>query len=74
MRSVPHRVVCLLGLDDGGIDMVTLLIWGMRVSLVVGFAATFVAMMTRSRRPWRLSHRPITVSDSPPLWPGMNTE
>jgi peptide/nickel transport system permease protein len=35
----------LLGLDDGGIDMVTLLIWGMRVSLVVGFAATFVSMV-----------------------------
>jgi peptide/nickel transport system permease protein len=35
----------LIGLDDGGIDMVTLLIWGMRVSLVVGFAATFVSMV-----------------------------
>jgi peptide/nickel transport system permease protein len=35
----------LLGLDDGGIDMVTLLIWGARVSLVVGFAATFVSMV-----------------------------
>jgi peptide/nickel transport system permease protein len=34
----------LLGLDDGGIDMVTLLMWGARVSLVVGFAATFVSM------------------------------
>ena len=33
-----------LGLDDGGIDMVTLLMWGVRVSLVVGFAATFVSM------------------------------
>jgi peptide/nickel transport system permease protein len=32
------------GLDDGGIDMVTLLMWGARVSLVVGFAATFVSM------------------------------
>ena len=31
------------GLDDGGIDMVTLLMWGARVSLVVGFAATFVS-------------------------------
>ena len=29
-----------LGLDDGGIDMVTLLMWGTRISLVVGFAAT----------------------------------
>jgi peptide/nickel transport system permease protein len=35
----------LLGLDDGGIDMVTLLIWGTRTSLVVGFAATFVSMV-----------------------------
>jgi peptide/nickel transport system permease protein len=34
-----------LGLDDGGIDMVTLLIWGLRTSLVVGFAATFVSMV-----------------------------
>jgi peptide/nickel transport system permease protein len=33
-----------LGLDDGGVDMVTLLMWGMRTSLVVGFAATFVSM------------------------------
>jgi peptide/nickel transport system permease protein len=32
-----------LGLDDGGIDMVTLLMWGARISLVVGFAATFVS-------------------------------
>ena len=35
----------LLGLDDGGIDMVTLLIWGTRTSLIVGFAATFVSMV-----------------------------
>jgi peptide/nickel transport system permease protein len=34
-----------LGLDDGGIDMVSLLIQGGRVSLVVGFAATLVAMI-----------------------------
>jgi peptide/nickel transport system permease protein len=34
-----------LGLDDGGIDMVTLLTWGARISLVVGFAATFVAIV-----------------------------
>jgi peptide/nickel transport system permease protein len=34
-----------LGCDDGGIDMVSLLIWGGRASLVVGFAATFVAMI-----------------------------
>jgi peptide/nickel transport system permease protein len=35
----------LLGLDDGGIDMVTLLIWGARISLVVGFAATLVSIV-----------------------------
>ena len=35
----------LLGLDDGGIDMVTLLMWGARISLVVGFAATAVSML-----------------------------
>jgi peptide/nickel transport system permease protein len=35
----------LLGLDDGGYDMVSLLMWAMRVSLVVGFAATFVSMV-----------------------------
>ncbi len=34
-----------LGLDDGGIDMVTLLMWGCRISLVVGFAATLVSML-----------------------------
>ncbi len=34
-----------LGLDDGGIDMVTLLLWGLRISLIVGFAATFVSMV-----------------------------
>ena len=34
-----------LGLDDGGIDMVSLLMWGARISLVVGFAATFVSMV-----------------------------
>jgi len=34
-----------LGLDDGGIDMVSLLIQGGRVSLTVGFAAAFVAMV-----------------------------
>jgi peptide/nickel transport system permease protein len=32
-----------LGLDDGGIDMVDLLIEGTRTSLIVGFAAAFVA-------------------------------
>jgi peptide/nickel transport system permease protein len=34
-----------LGLDDGGMDMVTLLMWGARISLVVGFAATLVSML-----------------------------
>jgi len=34
-----------VGLDDGGIDMVTLLMWATRTSLVVGFAATFVSMV-----------------------------
>jgi len=34
-----------LGCDDGGIDMVSLLIQGGRISLVVGFCATFVAMV-----------------------------
>jgi peptide/nickel transport system permease protein len=33
-----------LGLDDGGVDMVTLLMWGARISLVVGFCATLVAI------------------------------
>jgi peptide/nickel transport system permease protein len=34
-----------LGLDDGGVDMVTLILWGARVSLVVGFAASLIAMV-----------------------------
>jgi peptide/nickel transport system permease protein len=34
-----------LGLDDGGVDMLSLLIWGSRVSLIVGFAAALVAML-----------------------------
>jgi peptide/nickel transport system permease protein len=33
------------GLDDGGIDMVTLMMWGARISLVVGLAATAVSMI-----------------------------
>jgi len=33
------------GLDDGGVDMLTLVLWGARVSLVVGFAAALVAMV-----------------------------
>ncbi|MEP7059699.1 MAG: ABC transporter permease [Actinomycetota bacterium] len=32
-----------LGLDDGGIDMVSLLMYGARISLIVGFAAALVA-------------------------------
>jgi peptide/nickel transport system permease protein len=34
-----------LGLDDGGIDMLSLLIRGGRTSLIVGFAASLVAMV-----------------------------
>ncbi len=34
-----------LGLDDAGVDMLTLMMWGARVSLVVGFAAALVAML-----------------------------
>lgn len=34
-----------LGLDDGGIDMLSLLIRGARMSLLVGFAAAAVAML-----------------------------
>src|SRR5262245_5331909 len=34
-----------LGLDDGGVDMLSLLIYGGRISLIVGFAATMVAMV-----------------------------
>jgi peptide/nickel transport system permease protein len=33
----------LLGLDDGGIDMVSLLIWGCRISLLIGILAAIVA-------------------------------
>jgi len=34
-----------LGTDDGGVDMYSLLVYGSRVSLEVGFAAAFVAMV-----------------------------
>jgi peptide/nickel transport system permease protein len=34
-----------LGLDDGGVDMVTLLMWGARISLLVGFAASLVSIV-----------------------------
>lgn len=33
----------LLGLDDGGYDVLSLLMWGLRVSLLVGFASTLIA-------------------------------
>jgi peptide/nickel transport system permease protein len=33
------------GLDDGGVDMLTLVLHGARVSLIVGFAAAVVAML-----------------------------
>ncbi|HET7379151.1 MAG TPA: ABC transporter permease [Gaiellales bacterium] len=41
----PPSAKHLLGLDDGGVDMLSLLLWGARVSLLVGFAATVVAMV-----------------------------
>ena len=34
-----------LGLDDGGFDMVSLMMYGTRVSLIVGFSAALVAMV-----------------------------
>ncbi len=34
-----------LGTDDGGVDMFSLMVYGSRVSLEVGFAAAFVAMV-----------------------------
>ena len=34
-----------LGLDDGGFDMLSLMMFGARVSLIVGFAAALVAML-----------------------------
>ncbi|HEY1331122.1 MAG TPA: ABC transporter permease [Actinomycetota bacterium] len=41
----PPSIHHWLGLDDGGIDMTSLLMEGAKVSLIVGFAATFVAMV-----------------------------
>ncbi len=35
---------------------------------------TLVASTMSARRPLRLSHLPITVSDSPPAWPGAQRE
>jgi len=34
-----------LGCDDGGIDMLSEIIWGGRVSLIIGFAATVISMV-----------------------------
>lgn len=34
-----------LGLDDGGTDMLTSMIWGTRVSLLVGFAAALIGVV-----------------------------
>jgi peptide/nickel transport system permease protein len=34
-----------LGCDDGGIDMLSEIIWGGRVSLMIGFAATVISMV-----------------------------
>ena len=42
-RLAPPSSAHLLGLDDGGYDIISLLIYGLRVSLLVGFAATLVA-------------------------------
>lgn len=41
----PPSAAHWLGLDDGGIDVLTLMMWGARVSLMVGFAATVVATL-----------------------------
>jgi peptide/nickel transport system permease protein len=41
----PPSLAHPLGLDDGGVDMLTLMLWGARVSLVVGFAAAAVAIL-----------------------------
>ena len=41
----PPSAQHVLGLDDGGVDMLSLLIFGGRISLIVGFAASMVAMV-----------------------------
>jgi len=41
----PPSIHHLLGCDDGGIDMLSELMQGGRISLVIGFAATLVAMI-----------------------------
>ena len=35
----------LLGLDDGGHDVLSLLLWGLRLSLIVGFGATAISVL-----------------------------
>jgi ABC-type dipeptide/oligopeptide/nickel transport system permease subunit len=46
-----------LGRDDAGKDVLSLLIYGARVSLVVGFTASFLSMVIGSTwLPWR-AHR-----------------
>src|SRR5215469_10643048 len=41
----PPSAAHWLGLDDGGIDMLSLLIWSLRISLIIGFAAAAVSML-----------------------------
>jgi peptide/nickel transport system permease protein len=41
----PPSASHLLGLDDGGHDVLSLLIWGLRVSLYVGFGATAISVV-----------------------------
>ena len=41
----PPSAAHWLGLDDGGFDMVSLMMYGARVSLIVGFSAALVAMV-----------------------------
>jgi peptide/nickel transport system permease protein len=41
----PPSASHLLGLDDGGHDVLSLLIWGLRVSLYVGFGATAISIV-----------------------------
>ena len=41
----PPSAAHWLGLDDGGFDMLSLMMYGARVSLIVGFSAALVAMV-----------------------------
>jgi ABC-type dipeptide/oligopeptide/nickel transport system permease subunit len=43
-----------LGCDDGGIDVLSEIISGGRISLIIGFAATLIAMLDRRRRRHRV--------------------